>query len=392
MKVVGETKDFYDGRDGLLYRGKDDARASGGTGRPVEEVLPEYVAGVVPMLPHETHHTADPELVWDTAFALEAALAKVTREHPAGGPGVVAFSDLINEVPPLRTTAVGNFPLVGPRPINDWSGAHVHYSIGVPIAGLEEFLWHVLAGTWRTEALGYLTQAHLLDGFTFAGAAAARFERFASGVVSGWHQVHLTSLRGYLALLYSNAAAMAQRPVYDGLGKVNLAAMSRQAMNVIRPNLPDEVQRYLKQDAEYLLGLFESVFLARIPDFPTLYRAYRPGNSLRSDRLVPSPVLDSYNFDVSATVFNYLSGGFIPGYANAMSQYDAFGGLTEFDDLDVPPDPYARSSYWRSVRTASGTSPSGRRGATTTSSPPSRSRRIRTRRKPTTPFRRPLRT
>ena len=64
----------------------------------------------------------------------------------------------------FELTEQGRRTFIGPRPVGDWPGAHVHHTFGVPLTGLYLFLEHVRDNTWRDESKGYLTRAHQTTG------------------------------------------------------------------------------------------------------------------------------------------------------------------------------------------------------------------------------------
>src|SRR5260370_485751 len=132
-----------------------------------------------------------------------------------------------------------------------------HSTVGVPVAGLFVFLSRVRDGGW----LGGPAGVHLADGLMFgtevarwfAGSSLAALEDrdvpgFAVDMLSGVEDV--AAVRGYLALAYTQVAALLQRGV-AGPGPVTdyLAVAPLTPLATIRAALAGSVQGCLAHEA-----------------------------------------------------------------------------------------------------------------------------------------------
>ena len=83
----------------------------------------------------------------------------------------------------------------------------------------------------------------------------------------------MAQLRGYAALLYTGAATVAHRFIYEGLDRVNAAVLARHDIGQILAALPPEVRDYLSQNADEVMSCFEQSFRNRIRDYDDQFRA-----------------------------------------------------------------------------------------------------------------------
>ncbi|WP_213453720.1 DUF6531 domain-containing protein [Rhizomonospora bruguierae] len=114
----------------------------------------------------------------------------------------------------------------------------MHYSVGVPIAGLPRFLAHVEANTFVDQA-----RQSIQAGRKFA-------EDLADGL--GWPAgEHRDSLVGYLTLVYTQVDAEVSRARGRGIGdlaKNNAALVSRTPLADVRASLPEPVRNFLQSN------------------------------------------------------------------------------------------------------------------------------------------------
>ncbi|WP_432838042.1 hypothetical protein [Dactylosporangium sp. CA-092794] len=334
-----ETKRFYrGGDDDLVYRTREAALASGNRSVTGERLgMIERVGGIFSYHPHEVGRH-DPAPVFD-AFQAMATSAEALK--PAGSGPVVAMPVLYRDLG-LEFTELGRTARVGPRPLGDWPGSHYHFTQGVVLEGMREFLEFARDNVWRDESYGYLTKTHLSDALEFGDDVAARFLEYAETgrlprrargaagqprEVSAGRRRAAAMVSGHAALLYSNAAGAVQHLVDRRLNKAEVAVLSRVDFPDQLRGLPDLAREYLARDAENLFDRFEAKFLTRVADLPTkieLPRGYAPRTlldvSLRRGR---------------ARLRDYLMGGLVQGYPAPSSQNDVFGGVNTLDGLDL---------------------------------------------------------
>ena len=200
-------------------------------------------------------------------------------------------------------TDLGRGAVVGPRPIGDNPGAHLHHNVGVPLAAVYPFLVHVLARTWRDRSTGYLTREHLADALAYTDEAGARYIGWrATGRVpedleparrlvpiedlparepgqpawNAWTSREVLALRGHLALLYVTLAAMANGAVDTRMDKAHAAVLPRVDPALLLGQLPERIRQFLATDTEALWQAFEASLRGRMPDFDQLARAMNP--------------------------------------------------------------------------------------------------------------------
>ncbi|MDR7276740.1 hypothetical protein [Catenuloplanes atrovinosus] len=271
-QIEVETKTFYLA-DGRYHATRAAADATGGEVREVVAGMIERVSSIMSTHPHEVNRAA-PGPVFD-AFARMAAAADLIPGADGEGAAMKLTAFLAGEK--VEFTTLGTRTMVGRPPVGDVPGSHYHYTHGIVLSGLRDFLAHVRENTWRTTALGYRTRAHLADGLAFGDALALRFREFlrtpgAPAVADADRAA--TELAGYAALFYDNFAGVAHHLVNEHeLNKVNIAVLSRvPAFADLRRLLPAAVREYLDRDADRIWTDLEALFRARIPDFDERYR------------------------------------------------------------------------------------------------------------------------
>ncbi|MGC9501474.1 hypothetical protein [Streptomyces sp. WG7] len=330
--VVVETKEIYLGPYGRYYRKQREARAAGGSGEAVQMAILETIIGVARNLPGE-----DSRVDLDQAF-LAYKDAELSFGAIRGQPGSRPFMPIGEVLRPengWRITEDGEGALVGPRPIGDWPGAHVHHNIGVPLSVMHRFLEHVRDNTWRDRSRGYLTQDHLSDALNFADAVATRFiswKNLQGRILPDLRSLRplvtigdleVQALRGHAVLLYGFAAMHATTEIYDDLGKVHAAVLPRHGPAAMLQGLPGPVQDYLSSDRNAFLHLFEGYFRARVPDFDDRYRAIQG----------PGAAPDGWPVQLLSLVENYLLAGLDRWAQPVEAEY--FDGMTILGGLDT---------------------------------------------------------
>ncbi|MGW7672857.1 hypothetical protein ACWGJX_38060 [Streptomyces sp. NPDC054775] len=335
-RLVVETKDFYRGADNRVYRREEDAVRKTGSAKAIELMIPEVVTEVQRSLPHERMRYGRGNVFTD--------LRDLERKFYSLATGK-ARKLPIEEIFPQREgwylTEDGLGAHIHPRAINDWKGAHVHYTLGVPIQGLHGFLRHVYENTWRDDKKGYLAKAHLGDGFDVADEITARYaiwrEHKARSIpsyvlpssdvanrVSG--DPAALSLRGHIALLYSGVATLFHAFIYRGLDKTNAAILSRNSMKDILAELPEDVREYLDIDSENIRAAMLRRIHARLPNFEAEFTRLK-------GRPLPSNLFYLRLPKEDENVGEYVDGGLISHFESGIPQAVAFH-MTDLEKLD----------------------------------------------------------
>lgn len=150
----------------------------------------------------------------------------------------------------------------------------MHYTVRVPVGGLAEFLSAVRDGRWRGGPGGAGAAGHLADGLMLGSEVAGWFAGwraglarpaaqvpgtgagpgvpgFAAGMLAG--DADVSVIRGYLALVYTQAAAVLQRrlagPGADVVITDYLAAAALTPLGEIRAGLAEPVRGFLAGNA-----------------------------------------------------------------------------------------------------------------------------------------------
>ncbi|MFF2134107.1 hypothetical protein ACFVW1_54170, partial [Streptomyces olivochromogenes] len=272
-RITVESKDFYLDEDDQYHRTR------GGDFATVRSIIPEVIIGVMGV--HSGEPGVDANGAYQVYAGIESALQSI--DGSPGGQPSVPIEDIFRPEDGWTIAELGKGARVGPRPIGDNPGAHVHHNIGVPVAGLYSFLTHVRDNTWRNQRNGpYYTQENLSDGLLFGrriGYAFAvhrqnstRVPNPAFDAAGGLATLDesVESLQGFAALLYTVAATATQARFGNHLEKVQAAVLPRHDLSEIRAHLSRDVQEYLAFDAGSILQYFVDIFQARIPFFNEL--------------------------------------------------------------------------------------------------------------------------
>jgi hypothetical protein len=263
--LVVESKDFFRGRHGRLYRTLEGAVAGGGQGEVVGMVIPELIVGVMATVAGEEWRI-DPDRAFTAYQNAERAFESI-QGAPGSAPSI-PLTSILKPEDGWWFSELGNTARIGPRPIGDFPGAHVHHNIGVPLAVVYPFLAHVRDHTWRDESRGYLTRAHLSDALEFGAAIGDRFIQWAATrgeSAPDWYAVE--SVRGATALLYVQGAMFASLYMISTLEKAHAAVLPRHDPADVLAHLPDAARAFLSADARDIIKSFEKHLRARIPDY-----------------------------------------------------------------------------------------------------------------------------
>ncbi|MFI5845011.1 hypothetical protein ACIA8K_35450 [Catenuloplanes sp. NPDC051500] len=264
FRIETETKAMYQGGDGLMYASPVDAKAAGGDGLPTTVAIIERVSEIMRSHPHEVNRP-DPAPVFD-AFGRMAARTKELPGPYGGGP-VMKLTEFFSGLD-LEFTAAGRGASVGRPPVRDEPGSHYHYTHGVVLSGMREFLEHVRDNTWRDMDRGYLTREHLTDGLRFGDQLA---ERFLEGEPAATETANL--IAGYAALFYDSFAGAATWPIDEGLSKVEIAVLSRvDAFADLLDRMPLDAVEFFGENWADIWDELQFSIGARIPDYTARYR------------------------------------------------------------------------------------------------------------------------
>lgn len=135
----------------------------------------------------------------------------------------------------------------------------VHFTAGVPIARMHEFLSDVRDHSSSRSA----AREHLADALNFANEIAAGYVRtlpgfaghrippYAMDLLQGREDV--SALRGFLALVYAQVGPIMHGQPHETVAlKVRAAAASRTSLAGVRETLPDPVLSYLTHQSEHI--------------------------------------------------------------------------------------------------------------------------------------------
>ncbi len=346
FSVTVDVKAYFRGGDGRYYRTEAAARGGGGQVTEVKFAMPEFVSSVTRTFPGEFAYQ-DHQSVFAALARLEQILANLPGE--AGSPPHIPLSEVLRPEDGFELTDVGKHTFIGPRPVGDWPGAHVHHTFGVPLTGLYLFLEHVRDHTWRDESRGYLTRAHLDDGLEFGSQVAFGFlmaSHFPDGDLPpdfsaedelarrSASEPAVAQLRGYVALMYTGAATVAHNLIDKRLNKAHAAVLARHDMGQILSVLPPEVRDYLGRNADDVISRFERSFRNRIPDYDDQFRArwfdQEDGGGPATINLLRPPMdWARGQFGLPLSPANYLLGGLDPARAPEIPQQTYMGMFTQ---------------------------------------------------------------
>ncbi|MGW3290757.1 hypothetical protein ACWDR3_39600, partial [Streptomyces sp. NPDC001002] len=216
------------------------------------------------------------------------------------------------------------------------------YTVGVPAGALHDFL----AFTHETSQDANNVLPYLRTGLRFGNEyariyAAGHLETQADRLPPQVADLLLSdpdvnSLRGFLALVYTQAGAAA----YDSarrtllpdakriLAKNFTAVLSRVPMARIRESLHPDVQNFLRYYAATIKGSFVRHFTRGLFDDEVWGTDFRNAEAQNFNPL--NVLMDAHT---GATVGSYLDSALWPGHP-VVPQNDAFGGLSEHLDVD----------------------------------------------------------
>lgn len=193
----------------------------------------------------------------------------------------------------------------------------MHYTVGVPIAALKQFIISVTDGITPDPRYPPV-HMYMSDALSFAQEIVAEF--LEQRRLTRQDQ---TEIEGVLALTYTQVTGLIMTTTVRSAGKSHVAVASRTALRVARNELSERARKLLNDNADSIHQIFEDYFLDRFPGFDEANRAYtsRGGGS-------PLQPLDA------AGARNYLNNVLLDSGYDPVSQGQAMGINTQFADLD----------------------------------------------------------
>ncbi|MCA1196115.1 hypothetical protein LCD35_28585, partial [Saccharopolyspora sp. 6V] len=204
-------------------------------------------------------------------------------------------------------------PDAGEFPIRKYSQhnqdeIYAHYSAGVPLAGLPRFMRYI-SDSMRTGGFNSAARQQLRDGMSLARRISDE-----AAEANGFSRFERKELEGFLALTYTQFAAIAERHYAGtGMGKNYAALNSRVEIWEARRALSQDVRRYLDGASRDLAARFAGNFRSGVVNA-------NPGVALLQER-VPPRVRNARSS--GRTLGDYLDGAFSSRPAHRVSQYDA---------------------------------------------------------------------
>ncbi|WP_461001515.1 ADP-ribosyltransferase [Streptomonospora sediminis] len=198
-------------------------------------------------------------------------------------------------------------PEAGEFPLRKYGDHHhdqiyAHYSAGIPLAGMPRFMAYV-SDSMRTGGNKSAARSHLRDAMSLAHRISGEARD-----AYGFSRYERKELEGFLALTYSQFAAIAERRYAEvGWAKELAALNSRVEMWDARQSLSPQVQAYLHQSSRDLSTRFAKKFRSRMDE-----GASRPGVGLLEKRSAPGKTLG-----------DYLNGAFSANPTRPVSQYES---------------------------------------------------------------------
>ncbi|MEV4346926.1 toxin glutamine deamidase domain-containing protein [Actinoplanes sp. NPDC049596] len=207
-------------------------------------------------------------------------------------------------------------------------GAYVHYTTGVPIAGL----FDLMRFAEQNDTLRTVNARSRIDLSSRARAFAIQA---AEGFVGHQDQqafendFEAASVRGFMATVFAHVGAHLVHWAHQGkLVKNQLLVASRVSLAAMRSELPAVVQEWLADNAEAIRGLLQA-HAAHIDDKVARL-------------LLESPTVFQNGWQTDSgetqTLMDYLNTALLPGGPQnpPVSQYDAMGIRTDMTHLDTP--------------------------------------------------------
>ncbi|MFF2133435.1 glycosyltransferase, partial [Streptomyces olivochromogenes] len=202
----------------------------------------------------------------------------------------------------------------------------LHYIVGIPLAGMIPFLEHVRLQGRKDSAITRAAQGHLADALRFGREAAAPFQRWLAAHPEFQVQPDdAPALEGFLALAYTQTAALAQGTLSSVITPKNFSAVaSRVSLAGTRAGLGTAGQSYLEEHATAIAQHFAA-------SFRSYFKEVRDVPDLLADRIPSRWAGDRQS---PGTIGQYLADALLSPPDQSLGQNAALGIRTDFQELD----------------------------------------------------------
>ncbi|MFD3583845.1 hypothetical protein [Streptomyces sp. NPDC058683] len=228
-------------------------------------------------------------------------------------------------------------PLAAEFPVRRRSGGggaerlFLHYTVGVPIGGLAEFIRHAGSHVRQDSFVNQAARRHADDALEFGRQGAERFRQWratASHFARYGHGDDVREIEGFLALTYTQVAAVAQYALTrQSLLKNFSIVSSRESLAGMRAELSEPVRGFLQADAGYLRQSFQATFSSHA----------RATTSFEGGRVLDSLLPLRWARDterVHARIGDYLDNALLANPARTLRQREVMGIRSDFTELD----------------------------------------------------------
>jgi hypothetical protein len=317
ISVVLDSRQYYQATDGTVYRPLAALERAGKTlDHAFQEHVLEITTAPTKVLPGDVGRK-DGDYILAMIKEVVGRLRRVRgrqRLQTIFPEGSFVYSDVARDA------------VVKPDPAGLAFDLHLHFTAGVPITRMHEFLSEARDHTTP----GHPARDHLADGLNFGNEIAAGYVSTPAdhaGHRIPPYAVHLlaeradvSALRGFLSLVYAQVAPIVHgKPGPHTAMKTRAAAASRTSLAGIRATLPEPVRAFLQNQAAAIRQTLVQRLQHRIPEV----RATDPLS------------LQGLN-DSERTIGEYLDTALLPGgWPPPINQYEALGVDTHFDEPDT---------------------------------------------------------
>ncbi|WP_193047682.1 DUF3626 domain-containing protein [Mycolicibacterium baixiangningiae] len=215
-------------------------------------------------------------------------------------------------------------PIRGPRTEN----LYVHHSVGVPLAGLPNFMRDVLDATRTDSAAAKAARNHLQDALVVAQDIGEKWGWGSDPTPAG-----RAAAEGFVALAYTQFAALAQKVRSTNHMTKNFSAMgSRMSLPAVADGLDPGVREHLDRHGAAIAQHFAASFRDHFVDG-------NHGGSLLESRIPARWPYDTDTARSSRTIGDYLHSAFSKNPDRlVVGQDEALGIRTTLPELDANRD------------------------------------------------------
>ncbi|MGW7674275.1 hypothetical protein ACWGJX_45680 [Streptomyces sp. NPDC054775] len=216
---------------------------------------------------------------------------------------------------------------IRPRVQGSAEQLYMHYTVGIPVAGMIPVLEHVQQHGRQDSALTRAVQRHLADCLRFGREAAAPFHQW----LAAHRELHafarpddVAALEGFLALTYTQTVALAQEALSRFNLPKNFAAVTSRVSLRARNGLGTAALAFLDHYATSIAGHFTA-------SFRSYFKQVRDVPDILADRLPPRRDGDR---PLPASICHYLDNALLSRPARLIGHNDALGIRNDFWELD----------------------------------------------------------